>query len=263
MLTRTLLFFILCYPLVSFSQKDIDLTDLELQDTEIPSISDLSVLEDSLSQKKYASSTEVTLESKGGIHEKLPKPSYPEGNKTLEEKISWNGEVLPSKKESYYLYFSAGYGNISYTGSMPTTNAPALNLDLLGIYWPKYNQKFMVGMVLGLNLNELSLQESRVMVYQPALSLSMNYFFGQNIGSGLFARLDLGFSSIATLKDQADAYILDYKLGGTMLIGTGYAFPLSKETRMLINLSYNKNISTFNNTSNGSNLWVLSAGVLF
>jgi hypothetical protein len=263
MLARTLLFFSLCYPLLSFSQKDIDLTDLELPDIEIPSISDLSVLENSQTHKEYASSTEVTSESKGGIHEKLPKPSYPEGEKAQEEKISWKGVVLPSKTESYYLYFSAGYGNISYTGSIPTTNTPALNLDLLGIYWPKYGQNFMVGMVLGLNLNELAVEENTVIVTQPSLSLSTNYFFGQNIGSGLFARLDLGFASVATFEDQSDAYILNYELGATMLIGTGYAIPISAETRMLINLSYNKNISTFNNINNGSDLVILTAGVLF
>ncbi len=226
-------------------------------------MSDLETLEQDHFYKNFAPSTEVTLETKGGIHEKLPRPTYPEENKTSGQEISWNEEIFPSKNESYYLYFSAGYGNISYSGSMAPLNTPALNLGLFGIYWPKYNQKFMVGMVLGLNLNELSLSESNVMVTQPSLSLSTNYFFGQNIGSGLFARLDLGFGSVATLEDQSDAYVLDYKLGATMLIGTGYAFPLSTESRLLINLSYNKNIQTFKNYENGSDMTILSAGILY
>lgn len=263
MLSRALLFFFLCYPLLSFSQKEIDLTDLELQDIELPSMSDLETLEQDQLNKNYSPSTEVTLETKGGIHEKLPRPTYPEENRTLGEEISWKEEIFPSKNESYYLYFSAGYGNISYSGSMAPLDTPALNLDLLGIYWPKYNQKFLVGMVLGLNLNELSLEESTVLVSQPTLSLSTNYFFGQNIGSGLFARLDFGFGSVATLEDQSDAYVLDYEIGASMLIGTGYAFPISNEARLLINLSYNKNIQTFDNSENGSDMTILSAGLLF
>jgi len=263
MLSRILVFIFLIYPLLSFSQKDINLNDLELEDIEVPSLSDLEILERDLSPKFYAPSNEIVFEEKGGIHEKLPKPNYLEKSKTLEEEITWRENILPSKNEPYYLYFSMGYGNISYTGSLPTTNNPALDFDLLGIYWPKFNRNFMVGMVLGLTMDELNIGESSTIVSQPTASLSMNYFLGQNIGSGVFARLDLGFGMVATLADEPDAYILDYKLGGSMLIGTGYAFALSQENRLLINLSYKKMLQTFNNSFNGSDAYILSGGLLF
>lgn len=263
MLSRILFLIFLFYPLLSFSQKDINLNDLELEDIELPSLSDLEILERDHSPKYYAPTTEVVLEGKGGIHEALPKPSYLEKSKTLEEKITWKENILPSANESHYLYFGAGYGNISYSGSLSPTETPALNLDLLGIYWPKFNQNFMVGMVLNLSTNEFTIEDNSVWVYQTSLSLSINYFLGQNIGSGLFFRLDLGFGSIATLEDQPDAYVLDYKLGGSMLIGTGYAMALSQESRMLINLSYNKKLQTYNNSLNGSDALIVSAGILF
>jgi hypothetical protein len=156
-----------------------------------------------------------------------------------------------------------GFGNISFNGSINATDGPAVDFNLLGIYWPKFNKKFMVGVVLDLTVNEFSLANTTTNIYQPAVSLSMNYFFGQNIGSGLFARLDLGLGSVAFLKDEPTAYVLDYVIGGSMLVGAGYGIPISKETRLLINLDFIKKFQTYNNASNGSSLGILSTGVLF
>lgn len=263
MLSRILFIIFLLFPPLSFSQKDINLNDLELEDIQLPSLKDLEILEKDQAPKYYAPTTEVVLEAKGGIHEKLPKANYLDKSRAIEEKINWNENIFPSKNEPYYLYFSLGYGNISYSGSLAPTNNPALDLDLLGIYWPKFSQNFMVGMILGLTMNEFTIGKSTVFVNQPALSLSMNYFLGKNIGSGIFFRFDLGFGSVATLKDETNVYVLNYSLGGNMLVGTGYAFALSQETRLLINLSYNKKLQTYNNSFNGSDSTILSAGFLF
>ena len=262
MLSRILFLFLVLHPLLSFAQKDINLNDLELEDIEIPSLSDLEVLEQGKTPYHYPPSKDVVLEKKGGIHEKMPKVFYPE-KPGMEEKINWSENVLPSKNESFYLYFSAGYGNISYYGSISSTNNPALDLNLFGVYWPKFNHSFMVGMIFELTVNNFSIDQSSANILQPALSLSMEYFFGQNIGSGLFARWDLGFGSVAYLKNETSAYVLDYRLGPSMLIGTGYAIPFSHEARLLINLSYVKKVQTYENASNGSDSLLLTGGILF
>jgi hypothetical protein len=260
MLLRTLFFFFSLYPLLSYSQLNINLNDMDLEDIEIPPLSALEPLKYFAPQKTFPDDREAVFEKKGGIHEKFSKATYP---KISDENIIWRESYLPSKNESYYLYFALGFGNISFDGSLSSNNNPAVDFNLLGIYWPKFNKKFMVGVVLDLTVNEFSIAQTTTNIYQPAVSLSMNYFFGQNIGSGLFARLDLGLGSVAFLKDEPTVYVLDYIIGGTMLAGVGYGIPISQETRLLINLDFIKKFQTYNNGPNGSNLGILSTGVLF
>ncbi len=259
MLFRTLFFLLALQPLLLYSQININLNDLELEDIEIPPITDLETLEGFGAQKTYPPDKTAAFEARGGINEKIPRSTY---TQIPEEEILWKENIYPSKNESYYLYFSMGYGNITYNGSMSFLN-PALDFNLFGVYWPKFNKKFLVGMIVDLAINEILIETTTTQIYQPALSLSLEYFFGQNIGSGLFVRTDFGFGSMAYLENKSNAYVLDYSLGASFLAGLGYGIPLSQETRLLINLNYQKKVQTFNNAPNGSDFGLISAGILF
>ncbi|RLA63067.1 MAG: hypothetical protein DRQ88_07415 [Epsilonproteobacteria bacterium] len=257
---------ILLFPLWAFSQ-DIDLDDLELGDVDLPSFSEIEILKGPKGEQKYPSTIKYLSNGPGGIHESFPTPKYADKKNIDEGEIKWDENIYPSKNEDYYLSFGLGSGGLSYNGTGEDFKAwgtpeLTLSLDLFGAYWPKFSHNFMYGVLVNLLLDQFSVNNYSVTQYQLTSSLSLYYFLGANIGSGLYVRGELGIGMIPVLTLGAESKVsASWLWGGNWLLGAGYAFPLGEETRLLFGFTYANSYTSFSNLyeANGAYLFSLSA----
>lgn len=153
---------------------------------------------------------------------------------------------LPSLNESWYTLWGLGFsknqiedenGNNFFQGTSRNTS---YNLDLLGFYWPINNHKTMLGFII--NTTSDSGKDSAGITWSVVtsqLGFSAQHFFGTNIGDGPFIRGDLGFTRAASeARKGGNSFTADTNSKGSFLIGGGYAWPLSQETRLLLGLYY-------------------------
>lgn len=155
-----------------------------------------------------------------------------------------------SKNEWWYLYWGAGWGQVSYPdkdrvvidGLKASSGVSHLTflLDMLGVYFPRKNFKTMFGGDISLAVDRFSNPTGAAQTSQYLISTSGVHFFGTNIGDGVFVRGDFG---IAVQSRQADGSGLGvggsgYYLGFGMLAGLGYGIPISSGTRLLATALY-------------------------
>ena len=155
-------------------------------------------------------------------------------------------EPIPTTSiESWYLYFALGYGKPFYASGLQETvdqigsssKAISLSMDLLGVYWPLGNDRTLLGGTINVVADRFQVSHTTVMIQQHLYSLSVMHFLRSKIGDGVFIRGDVGFA------------VLDFDFGGTeelswrksgygCLLGCGYSFAVSNETRITANLNY-------------------------
>jgi len=155
--------------------------------------------------------------------------------------------------ENWYLFFSAGFSSVSYSGTDTATTQEmddtassnkAYSFDLLGVYWPYFGYKALIGGIINFvheswtdgTIDGLA---SDMDVNQLLVGGSFYYFLSRYIGKGWFLRSDLGISRYSLdAKGSETRVTVVPKWGYGLLIGGGYGLPLSNETRILINLNF-------------------------
>lgn len=262
-------FILLLFPLWAFSQ-DIDLTNLELGDIDLPTFNEIEISKGPKDEEKYPSTIVNLSKGPGGINEKIPTPKYGDAKKDIKKgDVKWDENIFPSKNEDSYLYFGLGSGGFSYHGSGEDFKSLGsedftLSLDLIGAYWPKFSHNFMYGVLVNLLLDQISFTNYSVTQFQMTASLSLYYFLGANIGSGFYVRGDLGIGMVPFLTMGENSKVnSNWLWGGQWLLGAGYAFPIWDETRLLLGFTYSNSYTTWTNFYEDNNAYILSLSVLF
>jgi hypothetical protein len=181
---------------------------------------------------------------------------------------------LPSANENYYLFTGIGVTPVMFApeissaikefGKGKSMKNIGIGVEVLGIYFPLNRHRSLLGGNFGFIYNKYSSQNSfqetstteisqlsRLEFWQIGLAASFFHFFGQNIGDGPFFRGDFGFSFFTGSLNvsytansgpmRAENQNYSYKPGPALLIGGGYAWPLSLSTRLLAFLNASLN----------------------
>ena len=110
-----------------------------------------------------------------------------------------------------------------------------LSGDILGFYKP-INPKSMVGYVFNVasdNTSDPVAYSIDIDLYTHAASAQ---YFLEEIGKGIFCRGDLGIASAKLVINDEDEETSESGLG--ILVGVGYAHPITSGTRIVLNLNY-------------------------
>jgi len=151
-----------------------------------------------------------------------------------------------NKIESWYLYFALGYGKAYYPdplqltvdalGSISGVSHVSISLDVPGVYWPLHNKHTILGGSLNGIGDRYEISGSSMQINHYLLSLSSLHFLTGEIGDGVFLRGDVG---MAWINVQSSLGLLSTSSAGIgILLGGGYSFPVSNETRITVNLNY-------------------------
>lgn len=156
---------------------------------------------------------------------------------------------LRSDNESWYSYWGLGFGSVRYGNQElqdaldslkdnPMVDHLTVAVEIFGFYWPVLNHTTMLGFVMSGASETFKQDSNELTINQYQYSFSVMRFFGTNIGDGLFIRGDVGpvkYTVEGRTSTESVRESSDWGYGVTF--GGGYAFPLSRETRMLFNLN--------------------------
>ena len=177
---------------------------------------------------------------------------------------------LPTINENWYMLWGLGLAHLTYNSEMQSAvdtleDMPGIETfsgtyDLFGFYWPLADHKTMLGFVVNGSSQSWENKNARLRISHETYSFSAHHFWGPNIGSGWFARGDVGFSKAREVQHLGTQTVsLDSGTGFGILVGGGYGFALGRETRLLLNLNYSRRqIDSF-----VANTLGLSVGFLF
>ena len=154
-------------------------------------------------------------------------------------------DAAENQLEKWYTYWGLGISNIKHPEPFdgflnllevfPGVTRTQLNLDLLGFYKP-VNTKMMAGFVVNGAADRTEVEgEGSMQVNLYTYAASVQYF-PKEIGKGLFCRGDFGIASANVSIDDEDQGSSDSGLG--LLVGIGYAHPITPGTRLALNLNY-------------------------
>ena len=154
-------------------------------------------------------------------------------------------EAAENQLEKWYTYWGLGISDIKHPEPFdgllnllevfPGVTRTQLNLDLLGFYKP-VNTKMMAGFVVNGAADRTEVEgEGSMQVNLYTYAATVQYF-PKEIGKGLFCRGDFGIASANVSIDDEDQGSSDFGLG--LLVGIGYAHPITAGTRLALNLNY-------------------------
>lgn len=177
-----------------------------------------------------------------------------------------DAEIVGVRKIPFTFYFGLGLSSVNYSGEMRSTfdsirsvanvSHSAFDLDLMGVYWTLPEYRLLVGGVLNLVTEKWSDSSAAVTMKDYILSASALYFPFGNPGEGFYLRGDVGVARYdfgVEYLDQAYSYG-DSAWGVGMLVGAGYAFPLWRDLKGSLKVSYSYR------TADRSNAGVVAAG---
>ena len=151
-----------------------------------------------------------------------------------------------SKPESWYTYWALGYAKPTYPSELqdlldaindlPGVENTAIDIDMLGFYWPVNNHRTAVGFIINGGADRYEFEGEWFQINQYLYGFSAMHFFEHNIGQGFFARGDLGIAKMNLTSSEGDNESSDSGWG--FLIGGGYGFPITEGTRLMLNGNY-------------------------
>ncbi len=155
-------------------------------------------------------------------------------------------QEMRNKIESWYLFFAIGYGSAYYPGqlrqavdqlnSTSGVSHIGMSIEIPGVYWPLQNNHTIVGGSLNGVADRYEASGHSIQINQYLLSVSSWHFLTGEIGDGIFLRGDLG---IAWLNAQSSpGGSSSSSAGFGILVGGGYSYPVSNETRLTLNFNY-------------------------
>jgi len=152
-------------------------------------------------------------------------------------------ESAENEMENWYMYWALGTSRTTLPAYLNDEidlltqwsghDRTRLSADILGFYKP-INPKSMVGYVFNWSGDDTS----DPVAYSVDINLSTHavsaQYFLEEIGKGIFCRGDLGIASLEiNIRDEEAS---EYGLG--ILVGIGYAHPITSGTRIVLNLNY-------------------------
>ena len=153
--------------------------------------------------------------------------------------------------EDWYTYWAIGPADHNYGGDLDTVMSAAesvpgidrteTGLDMFGFYWP-YDNNTMMGFVISGSYDRLEDNFGDYMqLNQYLYGFSTMHFFGSEIGDGFYVRGDIGIAKMVL--DSSFGATIDSDTGTGYLLGVGYAWPVSEQSRIMLGLGLsNKNI---------------------
>ncbi|VAX03538.1 hypothetical protein MNBD_GAMMA19-2160 [hydrothermal vent metagenome] len=172
-----------------------------------------------------------------------------------------SSSVAYADEEDWYTYWAIGAVNHDYPGglnSMPGSmeTAPGVDrtemaFDMFGFYWPQ-SENSLLGFVISGSVDRFESRSSELQITQNLLGISSMRFFGSEIGDGFFVRVDAGLAQV-TLEDNFLTVTSERGFG--YLLGVGYAFPVSNESRILVGVSFSDKQVNFPNGRVGNSSW--------
>jgi hypothetical protein len=167
--------------------------------------------------------------------------------------------------ESWYTYWGLGYSSTTYPHDLdsylnllrksPGVSHASISLDILGFYWPK-GDRTLIGAIINGWGDRYELNNEYIQINGYLYSFSIITFLRNIIGSGPFVRGDFGISKFAFQQSCHRTESSDSDLG--VLFGIGTGIPITKGTRILLNLNYS--LRSMKNYSYKT--WNLSVGGL-
>ncbi len=149
-----------------------------------------------------------------------------------------------STRESWYLYFGLGYANPSYSADVqsmldtyklfPDLETTTISLDLIGIYW-HLSPKTIAGPVINGIGDRYDIGGYWIQLNQYIYGASVIHYPGENFGSGLFLRADVGLARL--VQQSSSGGLVSSDTGAGLLVGSGWSFDLGG-TRLLLNVNY-------------------------
>ena len=174
------------------------------------------------------------------------------------------GPVASNELESWYTYWGGGWSNVTYPeelenafdllDALPGTSNFALNLDLLGFYWPRSEHQ-LVGFVANAFGDRYEWEDEWMQFNGFTYAISTMHFWQSRIGQGPFVRLDVGPSLYNFQASDRSDVTGDWGLG--FIGGVGYGLPVTSGTRLLFQVNYGlrradgENIGALNLTLGG------------
>lgn len=149
--------------------------------------------------------------------------------------------------EPWYAYWGIGMARANYPtevqnaveelDSFPGVDRTQVASDMLGFYFPAENQKTIYGFVIsgaGDRLQDTTNTNIYIQINQYIYGLSAMHFLGNEPGDGLFVRGDAGFARMVV-----DSPFLTgaTEWGNGILLGAGYGWAMSRDTRLLFSAS--------------------------
>ena len=157
--------------------------------------------------------------------------------------------IAQAEVESWYSYWSIGIAEHTHPSELdaifdafeliPGVERTEIALDMLGFYWPLENKQTILGVVVSSSADNLSVGAAEVQLNQYLYGVSAMHFFGKEPGDGVFLRGDIGMSKIVV--QATDSPDLSSDNGTGYLVGAGYGFPVSNESRLIFGVSYSSN----------------------
>lgn len=159
---------------------------------------------------------------------------------------SQSPKARPRGLESWYTYWGLGWSSPGYSGETEEyldfvrdadgVSSTALSLDILGFYFPVGGEKLLLGGIINGAAERFAVEDEWVQYNQLLYAASAMYFLDQYIGRGFFVRGDLGLSRVVVNSSDDFTGVSGSGLG--VLLGAGYAIPISSGTRLLLNANY-------------------------
>jgi hypothetical protein len=149
--------------------------------------------------------------------------------------------------ESWYTYWGIGLANHKHpddldqafdqAAAQPGVTRLQISLELLGFYWPLANQRTLLGGIVTGSADNLSDDYGNsIQLNQYLYAFSAMHFFGNEPGQGFFLRGDVGLAR-AVLEDSG-GYGATSDTGQGLLVGGGYGFAISEQSRLILNATY-------------------------
>lgn len=152
-----------------------------------------------------------------------------------------------AKVESSYSYWGLGYANIDYPGSLERdlseleTHIGGISYDVALRYFSLPGSKrtyagkhTVLGIISNGAVDGYGHEDAAMVVNHSLFSLSSMHFFGEEIGSGPFVRVDIGLSWLCVIAADSEETISEGSdFGFGYLLGGGFAF-----AKTLLNVNY-------------------------
>jgi hypothetical protein len=163
--------------------------------------------------------------------------------------LAGTSQTASADMEDWYTYWALGFSDHTYpepldtlvdlTDSLPGVSRSQVAIDILGFYWPVKDQKTIAGFVISGSGDRLEANGDYVQINQNLYGGSVMHYFGQEVGDGFFLRGDLGFAKASVSNNYG--YSATSDTGSGLLLGVGYAIPVSAESRILFTLTTSTN----------------------
>ncbi len=148
-----------------------------------------------------------------------------------------------AKPEPWYFNMGLGWGSPSYPTAIQSSLDTLKTLGVtstpiaidVGAYWPIGKTTVLGGCINGLS-DSYTKDTTSMSIVQTGLYVSSMHFFGEEPGVGLFLRGDVGAGRAAVTLNNSVSAASSYGPGAGA--GVGYGFPVSDETRLLLQGNY-------------------------